>query len=395
MKTSMRWLSASRVAVLAVLFLFCCSDPADEDVKPPENKPGEKNEVPPVDADAAMKAFSFTSATQKTGNVPTVVNSSLLKTDTRDTIYVLPQVMNIIRISHPKDRVVKGIFFAVVGSGFYYEVPLHAEEETDTVSVILYEIDPDEIQLPYDIPVEITAYDDNAQPIDILERIITLEEPNSGFCDILQDGDTTSTDWFRSWVWQWTVLLDHNEQPLLINAPAKLHLTQQEHSGCCENSACPSYVVDPNTKVGEWVYDSKFSVTSSYGIFSELFTFYRNGTFSRYTAELHSTLDEENTDYFNGVPSMKLYVDEVFYFGPHDYAPGDTQISYHTLRSNCADPLGLCGYGSRGGSVTASCHAMMISTGIESQKEVRMYTRMYGQTVLTEENGITRTTWSD
>lgn len=395
MKTLMRWLSASRLAVLAVLFLFCCSDAAEEDVTPPENKPEEKEEVVPADADAAMKAFSFKTATQKTGSAPTVANNSMLKTNSRDTIYALPEVLNILRISHPQDRLVKGIFFAVRGSGFYYDVPIHEEEETDTVSVIIYEIDPDEIEIPSDIPVEITAYDDNGQTIDIIERIITVEQPNSGACSILQDGVNNSFDWSYGWIWQWSVLLDHNDEPIQIFAPRKAYLTEQEHSGCCENSACPALVYDPNTNIPEWVYDSKFTVNTSYLIAEEVFQFLRDGTFNRYTIEVQTAVDSDNTDWCKGIPSMKTYVDDVVYYGSHDYMDGGTQISYHTTDSFCDDPLGLCGYGSRGGQVTSSCHAMIISSGVESQKEMRMYTRYYGPSETVVEDGVTRTVWTN
>ena len=397
MKTSMRWLSTTRVVVLAVLFLFCCSDPAEDEVTPPKNEQEKEKEeeMSQVDADVALKAFSFTSARQITGAVPTVVNSSLLKTNSRDTVYVLPEIKNLIRISHPESRPVKGIYLAVQGSTFYYDVPIDEEEESDTVSVILFEIEPENIEIPYDIPVDITAYDDSGQPIDILERIITVEKPNNNMCDILDDGDTATNDWARTWQWRWTTLLDQNDQPVRIHAPGRMYYSSQTHSGCCDNSACPAYVVDPNTKIGKWVYDSEFTVDTHYAILYEGFKFYKNGTFTRVTIERQSAVDADGTDWCNGVPQLTDYLDDVTYFGGHDYSPGDTKISYGTTRSVCADPLGLCGYGSRGGQLTYSCHAMIITAGVEGQKEMRMYTRTYGNPVLVEEEGITRTIWKD
>jgi hypothetical protein len=307
----------------------------------------------------------------------------------------MPGVPNILRISHPQERVIKGICIAVQGSAFYYDVPIYEEEETDTVSVIIYEIDASELEVPNDIPVEITAYDDNGQPIDIVERIISVEDPAAGTCNILQDGDTATTNWRHGWQWRWTVLLDGSNEPLLIHAPGKSYLAKQVHSGCCENTVCPAYVVDPNTKIGEWVYDSEFEVVAAYEIVEEIFQFFKDGTFKRATVEFQNTLDSSATDYCKGIPSMKNYVDQVVYYGPHDYVPGDADISYYTTRSICDDPLGLCGYGSRGGKVTASCHAMIISAGVESQKEMRMYTRTYGIPIEVQDGDITRTIWKD
>lgn len=393
MKTSMCWLSTTRVAVLAVLFLFCCSDPAEDEITPPKNE--QEEEISQVDADAALKTFSFTSSIQTMGSVPTVVNSSLVKTNSRDTIYALPEIKNLIRISHPKSRPVTGIYMAVKGSTFYYDVPIDEEEESDTVSVILFEIEGGNIEIPYDIPVDITAYDDNGQPIDILERIISVEKPKNNMCDILDDGDTATNDWSRTWEWCWTTVVDQNDQPLRIHTPGRMYYASQTHSGCCDNSVCPVYIVDPNTKIGKWVYDSEFTVDTYYGILYEGFKFYKNGTFTRFTVERQSAVDADGTDWCNGVPKLRDYLDEVTYFGTHDYSPGDAQLRYGTTRSVCADPLGLCGYGSRGGQVTSSCHAMIITAGVEGQKEMRMYTRTYGNPVRVEDEGITRTTWED
>lgn len=177
------------MAVLAVMFLFCCSDPAEDDVTPPPTgSEEEEEEVISVDADVALKAFSFKNAIKKTGKVPSGVNSSLLKTNSSDTLYVLPDVINLIRISHPKTPV-KGMYIAVTGSTFYYDVPIFEMEETDTVSVIVFEISLDEIDEfsnSQSMPLEITAYDDNGEPIDIIERIVTVERPGTTMCDIRQ-----------------------------------------------------------------------------------------------------------------------------------------------------------------------------------------------------------------
>ena len=372
MKISACWLYAARLAVLALLFLFCCSDPVEDEVTP---KQEQKEEITQDQADALLETFSFTAAAPKiTGSVPTVTNTSLIKTNNRDTIYVLPGIKNLIRLSHPESRPIKGLYFAAKGSSFYYDVAIDDEEDSDTVSVILFEINPEEIEPPYDIPIEITAYDDNSQPIDIIERTITVEKPHEGDCGILQPGDTANIDVLQGgWFWEWTVLLNPDGQPAFINAPARQFFSTQTHSGCCDGSACPALVIDPNTHQAEWIYDSEFTVTTYYTILLEYFNFFTNGTFHRFTVEGQSAINADDTDWCNGVPAFSYYRDDVYYYGTHDYTPGSNRISYATTHSDCADPLGLCGYGSRGGQLTFSCHAMIITAGSESQKEIRMY----------------------
>jgi hypothetical protein len=366
------WMYAVRLAVLALLFLFSCSDPVEDEVTP---KQQQEEQITKDQADALLETFSFTAATPKiTGTVPTVTNTSLIKTNSEDTIFVLPGIKSLIRLSHPKSRPIKGLYFSAKGSSFYYDVDIHEEEESDTVSVILFEINPEEIEPPYDVPVQITAYDDNSQPIDIIERTITIEKPHDDGCGILQPGDTARIDVLQGgWFWEWTVLLNPDGQPAFINAPTRPYFSTQNYSGCCDSAACPALVIDPNTHQAEWIYDSEFTVTTYYSILIEYFNFFTNGTFHRFTVEGQSGIDSEETDWCKGVPADKYYRDDVYYYGTHDYAPGNNRISYATTHSDCADPLGLCGYGSRGGQLTLSCHAMIITAGSELQKEIRMY----------------------
>lgn len=137
-------------------------------------------------------------------------------------------------------------------------------------------------------------------------------------------------------------------------------------------------MIDPNTHVPKWAYDSELTVNTRYTIIREHFNFFANGTFQRLTQENQTALDEKATDWCNGVPATTAYRNIVYYYGTHDYSPGDDRISYVTTRGVCADPLGICGYGSRGGALTISCHSMMITAGSEGQREIRMYSKVNG-----------------
>lgn len=382
MRTTMRWLSAASLIALPLLFLFCCSDPDEEEIKVPPIEE-EEEEVTPEEADDLLNAFSFFSSSKVTGNVPLVDNTSIIKSDSKDTIYVLPGVKHILRLSHPQSVVINGIFMAAQGSSFYYDVPVQEEEDSDTVSVFLFEIEPENLDGAVNVPVEITPYDANKQAIDIIERIITVEESSQNACDILTDGDTTMRAYepIDEWLWKWTVLLDPSGQPTFINGPGRVFSSlQKDIAGCC-NIGCPAYVVDPNTQQGEWVFDSFVDAGTYYSIEAEFFRFYKNGTFYRFTSESEKNFDPLSTDWCAGIPVFREGKDFVHYYGTHNYVSGDSDISYVTTRSVCADPLGLCGYGSRGGQVKFSCHAMMIIAGVEGQQELRFYRRNYGTPV--------------
>lgn len=392
MKSPIRWLFPSLVTLM--LGLACCSDPADEDLTSSEDD--ENKVTTPEGADAQLASFSFTSSTKVTGSVPTVVNSSLVKTNAGDTLYVLAGVPNMLRLSHPPSRPASGVFITVKGATYYYDVPIDDKEDSDSVSTIVYEVDPEEVaETGNNVQTQVTVYDENKQPIDIIERIVLVEKPDNrtSGCDITQPGDTTfSQTIYGGWRWESTILYGYDGKPLSMHAPGRIYKIEQQHSGCCDESACPALVVNPQTQILEWVYDSEFEVRVTYSISWEHFFFYNNGRFHRITHETQTNVNAEYTDWCNGIPAIDQTHDVVHYYGTHDYEPGDTRISYGTTRARCKDPLGLCGYGSRGGDLTIGCDTMVITAGVEGQKEVRTY-RKFGDVIADGEAPTLR--WKD
>jgi hypothetical protein len=281
-----------------------------------------------------------------------------------------------LRISHPASVLINGLFIAVKNSTFYYDVPIQEEEDSDTVSLIILEIDPGEVDFPFDIPVEITPYDQSKLPIDVIERIVTVEDPASGGCDILADGDTTSIG-PPEWVWHATIVFDSQGEPTFVNAPGRVYGASQTIGGCCNEdpSVCPQLIYNPVKKFSELIYDSEVTAGTLYSIDLEFFTFFKDGTFMRSTIEHIKNFSYDATDWCNGVAGYNDRESYVEYYGTHNYVPGNTSISYGTTRSVCDDPLGICGYGSRGGALEFSCHMMTITAGVEGSKEVRMYRR--------------------
>ena len=368
----LRWLLSVLIVAAMVLFT-ACSDPVDD----LENDEDTNIDVLTGDeADRISDSFEFGNSVKVTGTVPTVVNTSLVKTNSKDTIYTIPGLKIPLRISHPAAVVINGWFIAVKNSTYYYDVPIHEEEDSDTVSVVILEIDPEDVELPYDIPVEITPYDQNKVPVDVIERIVTVEDPVSGRCDILIDGDTTNIG-ILEWRWHATVVFDSNDEPRFVNAPARVFGASQKIGGCCNEDplVCPQAVYNPITKATDLIYDSEVTAGTTYSIAHELFSFYKDGTFFRLTLERIKNFSYDATDWCNGVPGFNERESVVQYYGTHDYAPGNTSISYANTHSYCDDPNGICGYGSRDGAVTATCHMMVITAGVEGSKEVRMYVR--------------------
>lgn len=375
MKALLRWLRLPVLVMLAAIIFTECSDP-EEDVAPPQE---EEEEVTPETADAFLDSFRFTASTKVVGTMPTVTNTSLVKSDVQDTLYMLPEMETPIRISHPESVVIGGWYVGVKNSTYYYEVPIDLEEESDTVSVIMVSIDPKELDLPHSVPLEITPYDQNKVPVDIITRTLTVEEPASPSreCDIRVDGDTlTSGD---EWRWYSTTAFDTQNKLVFFNAPYTIFKAKQTISGCCaEQPVCPQAVFNPVTGATDLVYDSEVTAETFYQIQYEAFTFYTNGTFKRNTYERIKNFSYENTDWCQFNPGYNDRRSDVYYYGTHDYQPGNTTISYATDRLQCDDENGICGYGSRPGEIVHSCNVMAIVADrlmIEGRKEVRLYLR--------------------
>lgn len=367
-------LCAARFVVLAIFFLICCSDPGG-DVEPPEGDDGgnEEEEFTPEEADAVMETFSFISATKVTGSAPAVPNTTLTKTSTRDTIYTLPGIQDVIRISHPRSTNVKGIFFRVAASTFYYNVEIEREERSDTVVVTFFEIDPVKIEEEISsgstsVPVEIIAYDDKNEPIDIIERIMTIEKPSADGCNILE----------HTWFWEWSVLLNHLDHPYNLNCRAERNRNEFTFKDCCLGAAsCPKYDENQNP-----IYDVEMPISLYYTITAEWFRFFSDGLFERQTMEQESYIsnpgeDPATFDACKWIPEISLRTETVDYYGTHDYVAGDKTITYIITDDSCDEGDFGCGFGGSlmGAEVTVTCHTMVLSKGSAENKSVRMFSR--------------------
>ena len=373
MKRCITWPRAARLAVLATFFLLSCSDPAEE-VDPPGKDEGEnEEEITPEKADAVLEAFSFTSATTILGTPPTVSNTNDIRTSSKDTIYTLPGVKDLLRISHPASSRVKAIYFGVQGSTFYYHAAVDREEKSDTVAVIFFEIDPAKIEEEISsgstsVPIEIIAYDENDEPLDVIERIMTIEKPTSNGCNILED----------TWYWEWSALLDPGGQPYNLNCRGERYPNNFTFTDCCLGSlSCPTYDANQNP-----IYEVEIPISLHYTIYSEWLQFHSNGGFERQTMEQESYISNPGTnpqtfDPCKWTPSISVRTETVSYYGTHDYVPGNNTLSYIITDDSC-DPNDFgCGFGGSlaGAQLYSTCHIMVLSKGTGEQKSVRMFSR--------------------
>ena len=228
MKTFLTRPSYLLTVMLASLFYASCSDP-EEEIAPPtqqQQQQQEDEEITKADIESFLESLGFATSSKVIGSAPTVTNTSIIKMDSKDTIYTMPGQKIPIRISHPEAVALQGVYIASKNSTFYLDVPLDEEEDSDTVSVVIIEF-PEGEEVPNDVPLEIIPYDRSKNPVDIVERIITIEEPENVSCDFLKDGDTTSIG-PAEWTWHYTIVFDHNGDPKFVNAPGRVFGATQE-----------------------------------------------------------------------------------------------------------------------------------------------------------------------
>jgi hypothetical protein len=376
MKTLSKWLASAMVAALTALFLFACSEP---EVSPPDDD--EPQEITPEKANALMEEISFASATKVTGAVPSVSNTSLVKMIGGDTIYTLPELQVALRVTNPPGRPAKGWYIAVEGSTFYKDVLVDDTEDGDTVTVVIMEFTNEDPEIST-FPLLITPYDEQNQPIDVIKRIVVVENTTSqggrlaaSSCDLLMSPSSLA-NW--DWSWRSTMTWNPNGEVTFMNSPGRLFTAEQNPTGCCNpQAACPAYVCNPTTQECQWVYNAEVFATTFYSISAEYFSFFQDGTFQRWTKERIKNFnpDPDVTDWCGGVAGYNDRTSVVEYSGTHDYQSGDPNVLYVNTQVECDDPLGICGYGSRPGTIRVSCHVLVITATIEFTKEERTYVR--------------------
>ena len=369
MKTWLKWQRLLPVlAISALMFCVACIEPVPDpptnpDPPPTEEDPGEESEA----ADAFLSALVFANSAQLSGQLPNATNTDEVKMNVKDTIYLMEGVKIPLRFSHPENQPIAGIYIAVNHSTFYFDVPINQEEESDTVAIVFVDIDPDTGEFPLNAPAKIIPYDENDQPIDVIQRIITIEEPATPGCDILVAkpgtlGDTTGF-WSPEWFWHHTIAFNSLGEPTFVNAPGLAHVTETMYEGCCD------YDDNKNCNILSTELNETVNAKISYTIMSETFSFFTDGTFARQSFERKTNFDPETTQWCSNSPGYKHDDVVVTYRGTHDYVPGGTSISLPTDWASCD----LCGYGSPGGTLTFSCHMLVISRNNGSQ--IRVYVR--------------------
>ncbi len=348
------------------IFLFACS--SDEPEAVPAPGPGTPAGTTTVEElDDLSDHFEFLSAKEISGNIPAApTGNSNLKISFKDTLYMMASARIPIKFLHDAGTNVTGVYIQVhspevstAGSPLYatyhYDVTELAESaESDTVSVIFVGFDATGLELPLSVPVTISPYGKNGQPLDEIEEIFTVEESNeSSNTSGRSKADPcpfTSASEFDSWNWKYSVIEVDGSIEFYI-AQGEMATYGQTINGCCSEASSTGCAVGqtPNANLFFPTY---------YRIELELLAFLENGTFRRTTVEASANPLTDESNFCGDVGKVKASISDIDYRGFWTLDPNTENLQLQTTSSTAEGGIG--GYGNPGGILRYSCHLMLL-----------------------------------
>src|SRR5688572_27645614 len=233
------------------IFVLACS--SDEPEAVPAPVPGIPAATTTVEElDSLSDHLEFLSAKKTTGKIPAApAGNSTLKISFKDTLYMMASARIPIKFLHDAGTNVAGVYIQVhraaastagdpIYATYHYDVPELAESaESDTVSVIFVGFDPTGLELPLSVPVTISPYGENGQPLEEFEEIFTVEESNeSSNTSGRSEADPcpfTSASEFDSWNWKYSVIEVDGSIEFYV-AQGEMATYGQTVYGCCNEA---------------------------------------------------------------------------------------------------------------------------------------------------------------
>ncbi|MEJ7739274.1 MAG: hypothetical protein WKF97_17750 [Chitinophagaceae bacterium] len=304
MKSALQLFKPTCIVLLCAGLTLTCRK---NDTTPVPVNPPPVGQVGLFNADTISNHLKFLTATKKPGKIPAGPAGISLKISFEDTLYLMDQIKRPIKFLHmDTTKDVAGVYmqlhhsFTGSTSTYYYNVPEIPEMAgSDSVSVILIGIDPGGLTDHAGVPpaggvtfdITIVPYDKNGQPLGTTTRPVKLSQPNgplSGSCGlVLPFGDY--------WDWHLTLIEDKNTNGLLFyNDRDKIWGSGgQNIKGCCINGIS-SYNINCS---GNTTAQKSLHFPTYFQYIEELIKFFENGTFIRFTKELHALPDPDLSNF--------------------------------------------------------------------------------------------------
>lgn len=313
-------------------------------------------------ADSISNRLVFINASKKQGSMPMGPSGSSLKISVKDTLYLMDEIKVPIRFLHmDTTKDVAGAYVQFHGGSFYYIVPeVEDLKDNDTVSVILMGFDTRGLPVPFGgVPpagpgsltfdITITAYDVDGLPVAQTTRPVKISNqpnnPSSSPCGlVLAPGEF--------WDWQLTLIEDTNTNRLVFyNDFDKVWgAGGQFIKGCCINGKS-SYNINCSA---DTAHHRTLLFPTSFQFAEESLKFFDDGTFARFTKQLHNLPDPDLSDFCgSGKGVVHGVTNAVSYFGTYTINTLATPFQGDSLSLSMftTSKSGGSGYGRSGGVI--------------------------------------------
>lgn len=361
----------SLLPFLLLVGIICCSS-----CLPNEDQPDPGDPVIPsqqIEPDRASDLLVLPNANRITGTMPSAPNGQI-KMEIQDTIFSVKGYALGNRIQFLKDHAsqdISGYYVGVKGASLYYDVPEEyidgqyiPEEEADTSSVLIIDLDPGSEDLPYPFTVEITIqpHTPTGDPLDQFDRVITVEDPSDkSVCNTIAAQPSNNR---IHWIWDYTIR-EYNGQILNVLAPDIATTVNSVAAGCCApqtgksytTSSSPSCVPNVNTPHMQW---REFQIADFSVRPYELWQIYNDGTIYVWSVLLQSIYNRSESDFCGPFIAFDNSEEDIYGEGTHDFVPGGDQISFDWTRWDG-------GYRARSGTVIYTCNTLIRCWGVDDK----------------------------
>ncbi|MDH3710292.1 MAG: hypothetical protein OER04_10415 [Cyclobacteriaceae bacterium] len=366
--------------ILSLVLWTSCESDLNEDPGNPGNPV-----ITNVDPDKASEYLVLNNAAKITGSLP-LSNDGGLKLDVEDTIFTMKgyPLGSRIRVLHDPSQSVSDFNIHVGGASFYYNVPEEiaedqyiVEEESDTTSVLVLELDPpaDEVDYPFTLEVYIQPLDESGNPLDEFIRWLTVEDPEdsgSGGCNSITG---------KVWEWNFSLRINHGD---IVNvwAPALGTPINTTGGGCCSGSGNSYTTVDPFCVVGINEPNMKWVEVTPHDYYVRNYEYLQFGDDGSALAdglEIIKNWDLFNTDFCSETLSYTYTENKnKLVEGTHDFVRGANHINF-------SFPDWEGGWRPRGGNIVYTCNVLVISYDVEIDTFIKVYKEWDGTQIVESE----------
>ncbi|WP_203255848.1 hypothetical protein [Hyunsoonleella ulvae] len=292
-------------------------DPVDPDPDDPEQT-GSISSSNDISA-----ALLLSNAEFRSGSAAASGNLSDLKID-KDTINLWPGVKSRVRILNRDQVSIKNVLIHILGANGYYTMPIVEEESIDSISVFYIDINPKDLDLPYEGKIVISPTDTNGGVIDEFEMPVLIDPPFDEDIGAGPDGNEKGNCPIRVdqqyYLWIYTTIDGE-----FFDAPGYPKGGTYETMGCCDRSRIPEKSVPclgkPPTEV--LVVRNDYSLTNL-----EYIKLHQDDYFYGYN-RTYNSFNYSESDFCKGAASYSQSKIGLQAFGQFSYEPANDYGTFY------------------------------------------------------------------